>query len=289
MKEEVVKMDSRIHSNICTTSLEEKRYFAPHIHREIEMCYAIEGEKIQKIGTHTYHSKPGDLLLMNSNEVHEIETLGYNKSLVILLDYDYVLDYCPYLNNIYFDLNKNLESKRKISEICEEIYNHSYLQDEVIPHYGSDGQTLQYKENYEYIWVKSKIDLMIYHLLKYHGVPKNVKDAKSLLKRENIDRIFHYIEANYARHITLNQIANDLGYSTFYLSKIFKEYTGVKLFDYLNQFRMEKSIEQLKYTNQSIKEIAEKNGFSSYKNFQTLFKKSYNMSPTEYRNKKAIQ
>lgn len=97
MKEEKVKIDSRIGCNICTTDILNEMHIDPHFHKEIEICYAIKGEKIQRIGNKVFHSKPGDLLLMNSNESHEINTLGNNKSLVILIEYGYILKYCPIL------------------------------------------------------------------------------------------------------------------------------------------------------------------------------------------------
>lgn len=94
-----------------------------------------------------------------------------------------------------------------------------------------------------------------------------------------------YLEQNYMRDINVTEVADALGISYAYLSKIFKsqpEGSG-KLSEYLNIIRINKSKEYLMDTMLTLNEIAEKVGYNNVQSFQRFFKKYENMTPGEYR------
>ncbi len=289
--EEKVDVDCKVGCKAFTTFLKKETYIKSHYHKEIELCYAIEGQKIQRIGKELYHSKPGDLLLVNSHVHHEINTLGYNKSLVLMFEYNDLKRYCPQLDHIRFDLNKNLDSKNEIKKICQKIYDHSYeVRNSVIYHCDDDhGHHQQIKESNDFIWLKSEILKIVYNLIQYHIEECDLCHPKTIQKKKIIDDIFLYIDRHYNQRVCLEDIADSLGYSSCYISHLFKDYTGVTLFDYMNLFRMEKALAELRDTNRSIKCIAEWNGFGNYKNFQKQFLKLYHCTPSVYRNKVDIK
>ena len=98
-----------------------------------------------------------------------------------------------------------------------------------------------------------------------------------------------YIEANYMRDMNVTEIADHLGISYAYLSKIFRNQPegGGKLTDYLNIYRIDKSKEYLCRTNLTLGEIAEKVGYNNAQSFQRFFKKYENMTPGEFRKLKS--
>lgn len=94
-----------------------------------------------------------------------------------------------------------------------------------------------------------------------------------------------YLEQNYMRDLNVTEVADALGISYAYLSKIFKsqpEGSG-KLSEYLNIIRINRSKEYLKDTAMNLNEIAEKVGYNNVQSFQRFFKKYENMTPGEYR------
>ena len=68
------------------------------------------------------------------------------------------------------------------------------------------------------------------------------------------------------------------------MSTLFKERTGQKFVDYLNQIRVEKSKELLKNTDKKMYQIAKAVGYDNVKYFFRVFKKYEKITPEEYRN-----
>ena len=94
--------------------------------------------------------------------------------------------------------------------------------------------------------------------------------------------IIEYIVIMYRKKISLEYIAKKLNVSVSYLSRIFKEDTEYTFTDFLNRYRIQKSIELLINSEYKIYEIADLIGFSDYKYFSYVFKQNMNCSPQEF-------
>lgn len=99
----------------------------------------------------------------------------------------------------------------------------------------------------------------------------------------NIQEIIHYIETNYAESITLDGLSELSGLNPSYISRIFKESTGIPLFEYLNRIRIQKACHLLKRTELSILDIAYSVGYNNVSFFNRYFRRIMQMSPREYR------
>lgn len=95
-------------------------------------------------------------------------------------------------------------------------------------------------------------------------------------------QIIEYIEKNYQTRTNLEDLAQELKISVGYVAKVFKESTGYSVNDYLNRYRISKSIELLKLDQYKLFEIAEMCGFSEYKYFHRVFRLYLKMSPKEF-------
>ncbi len=108
------------------------------------------------------------------------------------------------------------------------------------------------------------------------------------LERENGHRLIEeakrFVEENYDRTITLDDVARHVHLNASYLSFLFKEMTGQKYIDYLILYRIEKAKSLLKQTNYKIHEIGERVGYENPRYFTLVFKKYAKQSPVEYRN-----
>ncbi len=91
------------------------------------------------------------------------------------------------------------------------------------------------------------------------------------------------IEVQYAQPLSLQQIAESRFLNPDYLSRLFKKTTGHNFVDYLNDYRIAKSIEYLMYTNHKNYEIASKVGYEDYRYFSKIFKKKTGMTIGEFR------
>ena len=98
-----------------------------------------------------------------------------------------------------------------------------------------------------------------------------------------VDQGLNFIENNYHKIITINDIANHIGISRSYLTSIFKKRLDISPKEYLINFRLNKACGLLKTTNLSVSNIALKVGYNDPLTFSKIFKRSYNVSPSNYR------
>lgn len=103
-----------------------------------------------------------------------------------------------------------------------------------------------------------------------------------------LEQICNYIDENFSKNIKLDEICDMVGFSKFYLSRIFKHYKKMNLLDYIRFKRIEKTKEFLGDSRISIKEISGLVGYSDANYFTSVFKKVEGISPTEYRNKYCV-
>lgn len=87
-------------------------------------------------------------------------------------------------------------------------------------------------------------------------------------------------------HVTIETLAQELGYNRSSLSLYFNQAEGVPFRDWINTHRLEESCRMLERTSLTINEIADKCGFSSAKYFGTIFHDYYGISPSEWRHRK---
>lgn len=98
-----------------------------------------------------------------------------------------------------------------------------------------------------------------------------------------VSLIEKYIQDHYTQDLGLEQIADEMGVSVKYVSRVFKDKTGVLLTDYINQVRIEKAKELLLSTELRVNDIGERIGIPSRTTFLRVFKKVEGLSPNEFR------
>jgi AraC-like DNA-binding protein/ligand-binding sensor protein len=106
---------------------------------------------------------------------------------------------------------------------------------------------------------------------------KGVRHALSLRRAEG------YIQKNYTRKVSLQEVAHAAGLSAPYFSTVFKEEMGENLSSYLNRLRVDKAAEMLMETGLPLSEIASSCGFEDQSWFSKIFKNYTGMSPGKYR------
>lgn len=98
-----------------------------------------------------------------------------------------------------------------------------------------------------------------------------------------VEQCKDYVRKNYKKKIYVADIANVLGISETYLSRLFSKETGQRLQDYISQVRVDKAANLLMYSEESIADIAEYCCFPSQSYFGQVFKKFKGISPNRFR------
>ncbi len=98
-----------------------------------------------------------------------------------------------------------------------------------------------------------------------------------------IEKILRYMEDHLDQELTLEKIAKEFHYSKFYLTRRFKENTGVTPYKYMQGRRLDRAARKLAETSRPIVEIALEAGYHSQQAFTQAFRDTYGQTPQEYR------
>ncbi len=123
--------------------------------------------------------------------------------------------------------------------------------------------------------------------LNYTNYLKNLLGNIEEIKNKNLNglikKAIDYIEENYHKNITLDDVAKEIRMSYHHFSKFFKDSTGKNFVDYITELRVEKAKAFLRDQDSNIKEICYEVGYTDPNYFSKIFKKETGMTPTEYR------
>ena len=98
-----------------------------------------------------------------------------------------------------------------------------------------------------------------------------------------IEKMKIYIQKNYNKNLTVEMLSSFFIMNRSYLSHLFKEKTGEKFVDYLNNIRIEKAKELLATSNKKMYQIAKLVGYDNVKYFFRVFKKKVGKTPEQWR------
>ncbi|EST51541.1 adenosine deaminase [Brevibacillus panacihumi W25] len=98
-----------------------------------------------------------------------------------------------------------------------------------------------------------------------------------------VKNIITFLVNHYKQHVTLQDIADQVGLSPFYLERLFKQETSETPRTYLEKIRIDKAAHLLKCSSLTNLEICYEVGFQSPSNFYKVFRSIKNCSPSEYR------
>lgn len=106
-----------------------------------------------------------------------------------------------------------------------------------------------------------------------------------MASQDAVGQAIEYMEKNYQKPLTLTILANVVSLNYTYFSNLFKAKTGVSVTAHLQNLRIQKAKELLVSTNDRIREVAHKAGFTDERYFEKLFKRYEGITPSEYREK----
>jgi AraC family transcriptional regulator len=112
---------------------------------------------------------------------------------------------------------------------------------------------------------------------------RSAKTQASTEYAQRIDRVIDHLRANLDRPVKLAELANVACFSEFHFHRIFRAVSGETLNNFTNRLRLEKAARLLRYSDQSLTDIALDCGFSSSATFSRAFRSGYDTSPSQFR------
>ena len=255
--------------------------FECHWHPELEFTYILTGAMMYQANNNQYLVKAGDALFVNQNGLHagtayhhsscKYFAITFQPSLISghknsIFENKYLTQIInnEQISSVYFDAAEK-ESSHVVSILLQ---LEKYYKDK------TEGYELLIESKLFELWFYLYQDVYCKLPIKSNKQPKNIIQIKSALD---------YIHANYKENLSLEDIASSCSLSKSSCCRLFKKILHSTPFDYLLNYRIQKSIPYLLSKGMNITEVALSVGFSSSSYYSEIFKKCMNYSPTAYK------
>lgn len=248
-----------------------------HWHRAMEISFTIKGSiDLFYISGKTYRTEERDILVINSNEIHSVSVMEShnNLALTLIFPFDFMKSEFTQVGSIYFTLNEKEKftpeqksAYKKLQGLMNKFFNIAIMK----------------ANDLNFIQLKAVTYEIFYILIRNFSIERKSANIDSDKYIDRLSVIAEYIDNNYAEKLTVPDLANEFHLSVGYLSRFFKRYTGLSIYDYITLVRLNYAHELLLNGSASIRYISEQTGFPNDKAFTTAFKKVYKETPYKYR------
>lgn len=254
-------------TNLSGVSLHHHDFYECYLFLSGNVTYLIEGK--------SYLLTPGDIVLVNSKELHQafINSMdsAYDR-FVLWINPNFLRE----LSTEETDLTRCFESPNRKNVLrvdYEWQQNIRILMNKLIAleRFQGIGSELLYKA---YI-----TELMVY--INNLTFNKEVRPDVEVKKSNLIELILEYINAHIDEDITIDELSEHTYLSKFHLSREFKKHTGTTLHRYILQKKLI-AAKELILKEIPITHVYEQCGFGDYSNFFRAFKNEYGMTPKQY-------
>lgn len=252
--------------------------FDSHWHEQIQLIYCEKGEAVCYIDSQPYYWQAGDIVIINGNEIH----YGMARS-------EHVVYYLIKIDFPFLLSNQPDACQTKYIEAIQKGYIRfqNYVgRDEVLEQQIS--RVIREYQEQQRGWelvIKGALYQVVALLLRGYQ-QETLSDCELERHKKNLYQmreILAYMDRHYQENIRLEQLAGLANVSSQHFCRRFKNLTGRRPMDYINELRMNKAVELLAESSLNISEIALAVGFDDSNYFSRLFRKYKQISPSALR------
>jgi len=254
-----------------------------HTHEFLEIVYVKKGKGWHCINGACNEFKKGDIIFINFGQSHSFRP-NENMSIVNILISPQFID------------NDLLHSENAVEILALTAFEEFEGRvDRLVPMVSFKGRELIEIESlienmiYEFNTkgVNYKTALRGYLLVLLTKIFREMQKKDIGLVLQKIDKIapeiLEYIEKNYREKISLSELAKKCFYNPSYFSRVFKDYYGKTLMDYIHEKRVNEAMRLIRETDMSIEAVAHSVGYSDRKQFYKIFKEYMGITPSKAR------
>lgn len=227
--------------------------FPMHIHHSFEFITILEGSMTVCAGKDKYELKKGEGILIFPEQLHLLESTK-SKHLLIIFSPDIVSAFYSKHTSELPKCAKFTIPQHLISEISK-----------------FDEQSSIIKLKGALYSLCSMLDDNTEYVERYE------------LKNGLLHSIFNFVEKNFAKSCTLDDLSIAVGYNRSYLSRYFSISTGTSFVSYVNQYRISRACHLLKNSNKTVLECSYECGYPSLRSFNRNFKLYVGTTPKCFR------
>ena len=248
-----------------------------HWHEEAEFTLITEGQALYHIDLAEYPVEAGDLLFIPPLVLHSISLQEYPK----ISSETYVFHM-----NFLGGNSTDICSTRYLTPLMNQEFSMPYLIKPEHPAYASLRKIFNQiyslygaaVPGYE-LALKSLFLQTIFLLLQYS---KRNLSSDTGTSSDKLKQVLDYIEVHYAENITISELAKLCYFSDYHFMRFFKKHMNMTCMEYINNLRLEKSVELFEQGNTSILDVSLSTGFHNLSYFHKVFKRKYHMTPKSF-------
>lgn len=258
--------------------------FPAHFHNYIEVLYGLNGHFNVLLNGKYHYFAEGDLILINSKEVHLINALDERGGNYIVLRFEPEVIY----NNMFQNYS---ELKYTLPFLIDnpkqpKVITKGLLDQTCIPELLWDILKEMNEQSYGYeLAVRNHIGRIFLWILRYFhtNLPNGTfQFSEDELYIKRLQPAFDYVLENYMNEIKTPVMASLCNMSSSYFSRLFNKVMNMNFNDYVNQIRLKEAEKLLVSTDLNITEISNQVGFNTTSYFIKLFKQNKGTSPKQY-------
>ena len=257
------------------------REWEPHAHEFGELVLIVSGRGDHLTETGDWPLAPGDIFYIRPEEVHGYRNLQDMHYCNISFDPRAFLGPFPELTTLpgyhaLFQVEPKLRQEQgfvqKLNLRGGALHTAVDLIEQMRTEYEADMPGRETR-------IRCLLVLLVTHLARYYSI-SNGSGSRAVI---NLSRVIAFVETKYADGISLDGLADAACMSKSSLMRAFQQCYHTSPLHYLNEFRLKKAAERLSRETLSVTRIAGDVGFADPSYFSRLFRRSYGMSPREYR------
>ncbi len=252
--------------------------FPYHWHHHVEVIVSMQERVIYEVDGEVIHVDKGDVLFIWPGEIHGIQFQSKPRN-TLMLQFD------GQLLSERLDFQKSAHVFYSTRLLKQEEYKDLvvYIQKKI--------EEVQHLFQEDPLFLDMKVCSLIYDIMVRLGESRMCTWKTGAMgysrHKEQAERQIltacQYISVHCKEKISLEEVANIAGFSKYYFSKVFKQYTGKGFLEFQNKERLRIAETLLKNQALSITEVALESGFDSISTFNRIFKQIKKVNPTEYR------
>jgi len=268
---EAIEHNAQLPIKIFTQTVLE---FPFHWHDDTEILFVLKGKIEIIIENRITRLNEGHIFIVNKNEFHFINSINEKKpSQLLVLQFD--MAYFRKFNLKSDELSFHLQYIKE-NGVKRKAYN------KIRGILASLMSIVVNKEEPGNLLIERHLLDLIIVLINHYSVDNELKESSHSDAR--IVEIIKYIRINFANHdIGVEQIADEFHLNPQYLSRHFKEKLGISMKKFIDNTRLNKSLQALKSTDERILDLALTFGFPDAKAYYRVFKEVMGITPAQYR------
>ena len=271
-----------LHNKDCFMIFDRKKYlfnYPIHFHPEYEINYIYNAKGGRRIvGEHVSEIGQRELVMVGPNLYHGWENFknsGKQESHEITIQFPKDLFHEGLLSkNIIQPVNKLLQNANRGILFSED----TIIQvEKKLFHLSKKNDFDSFLEFQSFLY-----DLAISRDQKFL-TNMNFSHQNDFINSERIEKIYNFLKENYQNKIKIEEVAELVNMSVISLSRLIKKRTGKSFVEFLIAIRLGAATRSLIEKNDSVSEICYDCGFNNISNFNRIFKKYQNCTPSEFR------